>query len=399
MTLFNAADGPPRQLSLVKLSAEIARSLATVGRVSVEGEVHKPTKRPSGGVYFTLRDRVAQVQVWCPPARAARCRAVNGERVQATGVLKYDNEWGRVQFVADEVVPVGAGAVAAAVADARRRLGADGLLDRPRRAVPMLPRLIGVVCGSEAAVRGDIESVIAARFPGYPVEFAEVQVSGAGASESVIAALVAFDARADVDVIILARGGGDATQLLTFSDEALCRAIAAASTVVVSAIGHEGDRPLCDEVADLRCGTPSMAAAAVVPDRADLHRELERWAERLGAAVTRRIDAAFRQLAAVDRDRALDDGLRVAADRLARAGSRLAFVQPARRLGESRATLAGLRRQLDALDPVRVLERGYAVVRLGDGAVVRSSGQLVAGASLDVQLAAGGATVTVEGIR
>jgi exodeoxyribonuclease VII large subunit len=322
-------------------------------------------------VYFTLRDRASQISVWCSPSRASRCRTVNGERVCVTGSLRYQNEWGQLQFEADEVVPVGAGAVAAAVADARRRLAAAGLLDRPRRPIPRLPEIIGVVCGSEAAVRADIESVIAGRFPGYPVEFAEVPVSGAGAADSVIAALRAFDARPEIQVIILARGGGDATQLLTFSDEELCRVVGGAATAVVSAIGHEGDRPLCDEVADLRCGTPSMAAAAVVPSRVELERALDDLLQHARAAVEQRRGQAITRLDAVAPARALDAGLGVASARLGRALARFELVHPDRLMRSATDRLGAAHRQMEALAPARVLERGYAVVRRADGTVVR----------------------------
>lgn len=396
MTLFPAADAPPRRLSLIKLSSEIARSVAGIGRVTVEGEVHKPSRSRGGGVYFTLRDRVAQVSVWCGPARVARCRTVQGERVAVTGLLTYKNEWGSLQFDAEEVVPVGAGAVAAAIAEARQRLAASGLLDRPRRPIPRLPQMIGVVCGTDAAVRADIESVVMARFPGYPVDFAEVAVSGAGAAESVIGALRAFDARAEVDVIILARGGGDATQLLTFSDEQLCRAIGESSTPVVSAIGHEGDRPLCDEVADLRCGTPSIAAAAVVPVRAELEHALDRLLDQAYAAVEHRHARAAGHLEAIVPARALDAGLNVATARLARAGARFDLVHPRRAADAATARLGAARRQMDALAPARVLERGYAVVRRADGSVVREPADVHADDDVDVQVAGGrfGARVT-----
>ncbi|MDQ3756625.1 MAG: exodeoxyribonuclease VII large subunit, partial [Actinomycetota bacterium] len=245
LPLFDQATGP-RRVSLVRLSAEVARATAAIGRVAVEGEVVKPSQHP-GGVYFTLRDRSAQVSVRCPANRLSRCHVAPGERVLVTGALNWLNDRGQLQLVAEEVAPVGEGAIAALVEQVRARLAADGLLGRPPRPIPRLPRGIGVVCGAEAAVRADIESVVAARFPGYPVLFVETNVSGPGAAEAVTRTLEALDERPDVDVIVLARGGGDAAQMLPFSDELLCRAIAAARTPVVSAIGHDGDRPLCDE--------------------------------------------------------------------------------------------------------------------------------------------------------
>jgi exodeoxyribonuclease VII large subunit len=378
-----------RRLSLVRLSTEIAKAIAPVGRFAVEGEVHRPSRGASGRVWFTLRDRRSQIAVTCPPSRARRCRAVAGERVSVTGRLEWTTDQGRLQLVAEEVTPVGAGAVAAAIADARRRLQAEGLLDVRRRPIPRLPEVIGVICGTEAAVRADIESVVADRYPGYPVEFVEVTVSGAGAAEAIVRALRALDARPEVEVIVLARGGGDAPQLLPFSDEELCRAVAAASTAIVSAIGHEGDRPLCDEVADLRCGTPSLAAGAVVPDRAALESELARLGGAAGATLDQRLAAAGRQLAAVDRDSALVAGLDVARGRLERAVGRLDVLHPGRRVTEAGQLLESRRLRLEALSPVRVLERGYAVVRDADGAVVRDAAAMSEGAHVDVQLAAG----------
>src|SRR3954447_24988645 len=324
-TLFG--DGEPaavRRVSLVKLSSEVARSISAIGRVQVEGEVHRPTRGGRGAMYFTLRDRAAQISVVCPAARASRCRAVAGERVAVTGTLSWAPDRGQLSLVADEVVPVGEGAIAAMIADARRRLAADGLLDRPRRPLPLLPATIGVVCGNEAAVRADIESVVAVRFPGYPMRFEEVTVSGAGAVDAVIGALQRLDERPDVEVIVLARGGGDATQLLPFSAEDLCRAVCACGTPVVSAIGHEGDRPLCDEVADHRFGTPSLAAAAVVPSRVDLEDDLDRMWATVDGLLERRLGAAETRLQGVDRERALLSGLEVARARLERSAYRLA---------------------------------------------------------------------------
>ncbi len=411
-------DGGVRRLSLVRLSSEIARSLAVIGRVAVEGEVVMPRSHP-GGVYFTLKDRTAQLSVRCPGPRAGRWRIVAGERVLVSGTATWLNDRGQLQFVADEVVPVGEGAIAAAIEDRRARLGADGLLTRPRRPLPMLPAVIGVVCGTEAAVRADIESVVAVRFPGYPMAWVPTNVSGPGAADAIANAVGVLDARPDVEVIVLARGGGDAAQMLPFSDEALCRVICACSTPVVSAVGHERDRPLCDEVADHRYGTPSLAAAAVVPSLHDLRTVLDRLRLQRDEMAGRRFAVAAARLAAVDRERAVRTGFDVARSRLEQAGARTRLMHPARavasaglrldrvdwrapaqrRCGQELHRLTAARRHLDALSPARVLERGYAVVRDGDGAVVRDAAAVVAGASLDVQLAAGGLAVRVDQVR
>lgn len=394
MELF--PDEGVRAVSLSRLSGEIAKAVAPIGRVAVEGEVHRPSRGATGRIWFTLRDRRVQISVTCPANRARRCRAVAGERVSVVGRLEWTPDRGQLQLVAEEVTPVGAGAVAAAIADARRRLAADGLLEAPRRPIPTLPELTGVICGTDAAVRADIESVVADRFPGYPIEFVEVTVSGAGAPEAITRALLALDARADIDVIVLARGGGDAPQLLPFSDEDLCRAVAACRTPVVSAIGHEGDRPLCDEVADLRCGTPSLAAAAVVPSRAELESELARMMGAAEGALERRLATAASTLAAVDRHRALVAGLDVARTRLDRAVVRLEVLHPERRVAEARQLLEARRLRLEALSPARVLERGYAIVRTDDGVVVRDAAALAAGDGIDVQLASGRVAATVR---
>jgi len=393
-----------RRVSLVRLSSELARSLAGIGKVAVEGEVHKPntgtgtgsgsgtgrgTRRTGGRTWFTLRDRASQVSVTVPASKAKRARVVAGERVQVTGVLEWVSGWGALQLVADEVVPVGEGAVAAMIAEARDKLRADGLLDRPRRPMPLLPRVIGVVCGTDAAVRHDIESVVAARFAGYPVVFREVAVSGPGAVDAVCFAIDDLAQHDGVDVIVLARGGGDTTQLLPFSDETLCRAVAASPVPVVSAIGHERDRPLCDEVADLRCGTPSLAAAAVVPDRSALAHRIDSARQRAATAIERRSDHAARRLAAVDRDRAILTGVDRARSRLDRAHERLALVGPSRALPAAKARLDAHRKHLDALSPQRVLERGYAVVRAADGSVVRDATAIGKGARVDVHVAKG----------
>ena len=388
MELFAANELGPRRVTLVRLSGEIARNLAPIGRIAVDGEVHS-ARRAGSRLYFTLRDRNARLAVTVPSGRMKHCRAADGEHVRVTGSLEWDNQRGSLRLEAQAVEPIGEGAVAAVVNQARAMLAAEGILARRRRPIPSLPRMIAVVCGQEAAVRKDIEAVVLDRFPGYPVVFRVTSVSGPGASEGIAAAVAEVDSWPEVDVIVLARGGGDATELLPFSDETLCRAVARCRAAVVAAIGHDGDRPLIDEVVDLRCGTPSIAAAAVIPNEADLRAALDDTLVRGRAALDWRLESAERRLAIGDPARALAAGVDKAASRLERAAASLRLRHPSGRLREEIARLDGRRRVLDALDPVRVLERGFAIVRTAVGDVVRDVKALAAGDVLRIQVATG----------
>jgi exodeoxyribonuclease VII large subunit len=401
---------------LVRLAGEIARSLADIGRVAVEGEVYRPQTYRAGRTYFTLRDRAAQMPVSFSARVARRCRAVDGERVLVVGALVWGNDRGQLVLEAEEVVPIGAGAVAAMIAETRARLAVEGLLDRPRRRVPRLPRVIGVLCGSEAAVRQDIESVVAARFPGYPLDVEETTVSGPGAALSIIDALRRLSGRPQVDVVVLARGGGDATALLPWSDEELCRAVAACRVPVVSAIGHESDRPLCDEVADLRCGTPSIAAHAVVPDRHQLEAELAALVQAAARLVDRRSEMGGERLARAEVSGALAAGRQRAASRLQHAADRLDWAHPgpslqscrrrldrcdwrrpmAAKLQSSRGRAEALGRHARSLSPQHVIERGFAVVRRLDGTVVRRPEQVGPGELVELTVARGLISARVE---
>jgi exodeoxyribonuclease VII large subunit len=412
------ASRAPRQVTLVRLSGEIARSLGGVGRVAVEGEVYRPTISKGGWVFFTLRDRAAQIEVKVPASIARQSRVVAGDRVCVVGGLQWANDRGQVHLAAEEVTPVGAGAIAALIAETRQRLAGDGLLDRPHRPIPLLPALVGVVCGSDAAVRKDIESVASARCRGYPIHFEETTVTGPGAALSIVEALVAVGSRPGVEVVILARGGGDAPSLLPWSSEEVCRAVAACPVPVVSAIGHEGDRPLCDEVADLRCGTPSLAATAVLPDLDWIAARLDAGLRAAETGVRAALETGDRRLGAVDTRRALEAGLDRAGARLERAGWRLAGAHPRGRvqagqarletlgwrrltwetLGRAEGRLAAEKRHLRVLSPQRTLDRGYAVVTGPDGSVTRRAGDLAVGDTIAVRLAAGRLSAAVTEI-
>ena len=390
MTLFEAAEvaNEPRRVSLVRLAGEITRGLSPIGKISVDGEVHS-SKAYNTRRYFTLRDRNARVSVTVASRNVRHCTCEDGEAVRVTGVLVWEPQRGELRFDATSVEPRGEGAVAAVVNAARERLQSEGVLDRVRRDLPRLPRVIGVICGQEAAVRKDIESVIAARFPGYPVVFRLAPVSGPSAATALVDAVIDLDERDDVDVIVLARGGGDATELLPFSDEDLCRAVGRCATPTVSAIGHDGDRPLLDEVADYRCGTPSIAAALVVPSEAEMRGELDYLVDHALSTAQTRLERAGQRLDAQTPARALDAAIDKATQRLERAESRLLNAHPKLRIDACAARLDGYTGTLHALDPARVLDRGYAVVRNAAGEVVRNAAHVTVGDVLRITVAAG----------
>lgn len=419
MSLFEDAPGDsPRRVTLVRLAGEIARCVAGVGPIVVEGEVYRPTTTKGGWVYFTLRDRAAQIDVKMPAAVVRRYKPAPGERVEVAATLQWSNERGQLALLAQGVTPVGAGAIAALIEATRAALGADGLLDRPRRPIPMLPSAIGVVCGADAAVRKDIESVVAARCPGYPVVFFETTVSGPTASRGIVEGIRTLSSDPAVEVIVLARGGGDAPSLLPWSTEEVCRAAAACPVPVVSAIGHESDRPLCDEVADLRCPTPSLAATAVVPDVAGLMRRVDEALADVAWAVQQCAGRAEHRLAAVQTRLALTGRLEQAAFRFERATIRLEGGHPRRALRLAEDRLAGTPwrrhvweelgraagrldsevRHLRALSPQRTLERGYAVVTAADGTVIRRAADLSPGDAIDVRLAEGSLVASISSL-
>lgn len=427
MSLFDVeavGNEEPRQLTLVRLSREVIDRLTGIGRVQVEGEVHG-VKTYASGVAFTLRDRAARISVWWSAGgrNAGQCRVTEGQSARVVGRVQFEPGRGSLRLAAEEALPTGAGAVAELVAEARSRLAAAGVLDRARRVLPRLPAAVGVVCGREAAVRRDIESVVTARWPGYPIRFCEVGVSGPAAGQSIAEGVARLCADPTVEVVILARGGGDAADLLPWSEEALCRTISEAPVPVVSAIGHEEDRPLCDEVADLRCGTPSLAATAVIPDRDLLWAELDGWIAQAEAATEVAAERARRRLAALAPGRALDaraaaerhrlgraaDALdhhhprgraALARQRLDRASESAANYHPRVAVARARSMLGSLEREREALSHVRVLERGYAVVRpVGGGPALRDSDGAAVGDRLEITLAKGSLLAAVEEAR
>jgi exodeoxyribonuclease VII large subunit len=349
----------------------------------VEGEVTELKRNARwASVFFTLKDPATGA---CVPASIDRRRfdrleldLADGERVHVLGRGELYEAKGALSFRAVTIERFGLGAHLAAIERLRRTLAAEGLFaDARKRPLPRFPRAVGLLTGTDAAARGDILTAITTRFPPARVVVAETRVQGRGAAEAIVRSLRALAAHPEVDVVVVARGGGSFEDLLPFSAEAVVRAVAASPVPVVSAVGHEQDTPLCDLAADARASTPTAAVRLVVPDLDELVGGLERSRASLEQSVRR----------LVQRDREL----------LGRLSERLRAA-PALLLERRRAAVELAGGRLRALSPQATVERGYAIVRAG-GAVVRDAASVSAGERIDVELAAGALGARVEDVR
>jgi exodeoxyribonuclease VII large subunit len=360
----------------------VAQYLKNLPTVWVEGEVTELRRHERwASVFFSLKDPAdgSSLGVTMPRGQfdGLRLGLVDGERVHVYGRPELYELRGDLRLRALTIERFGVGAHLAALERLKTKLAAEGLFAADRkRALPLLPRRIGLVTGNDAAAKRDVITTIQARFPAADVLVAETYVQGPRAAAGVVAALQELCAQPGVDVIVLARGGGSFENLLPFSDERLVRAVASCPVPIVSAVGHEQDTPLCDLAADVRASTPTMAGKLVVPDVAELSAGLLRSRDALGRCVQR----------ALDRD----------AQRLARSAARL-HNAPALLVERKRASLASTAGRLRALSPKATLKRGYAIVR-ADSKLVASPAELAPGDRVDVELAEGAFGARVEDV-
>jgi exodeoxyribonuclease VII large subunit len=399
MALETSAEAPVPVRTMLRLVGDWVGKL---GRVWVEGQIAELNKRGST-VYLTLRDPLAavSVRVICPRTVFDLTDPPPGPGARVVVFAKPDFNTTRGSFAltAIEVRQVGIGELLARLERLRKELAAEGLFTAERkRRPPFLPRVIGLICGRDSAAERDVRRTAAARWPAVQFRVEQVAVQGSQAVPDVIDALHRLDSDADIDVIIITRGGGSVEDLLPFSDESLVRAVAACRTPVVSAIGHEQDSPLLDYVADVRASTPTDAAKRVVPDvseqlalidqlrgraRRCLAGQLDRERAWLAAAVSRPVLASpVREL-----DR-LEEKIRAMTERAQRAVS-AQLDRTARDLEHTRARLL-------TLSPASTLRRGYAIVQRPDSTVVRTATQVEDGETLTVRFAEDQLTATVK---
>jgi exodeoxyribonuclease VII large subunit len=392
------------------VTRKIAEWIHRLGWVWVEGQLTQVTARPGTATAFlTLRDpsEASSLTLTAPVGmvRGAEPPLADGTRVVVRGRPSFYPPRGTLSLRVAEIRPVGVGELLERIERLRTQLAAEGLFDPARkRRPPVLPGVIGLVTGRASAAERDVCSNARARWPAARFEIHNVAVQGSLAVPQMVAALEALDADPGVEVIVLARGGGSVEDLLAFSDEALCRAVARSRTPVISAVGHETDTPLSDHVADLRASTPTGAGRCVVPDLAEETARIGQLRGRARRALAGWVDGERRRLTALRSRPVLADPCGPLARRRAEVGVLRGRAQNAavRRVADGRVELAAMRARLATLGPAATLSRGYAVVQHrnagGEFAVLRSAAGVAGGDELRVRLADGTVAATVTGV-
>jgi exodeoxyribonuclease VII large subunit len=443
-----AEPAPPPLYTVAQLSSRIHSSLQELGRVRVEGEIAQKKRTASGHVYFDLKDEGARLacKIWQSQVpRVLRIELAEGAQVIAWGRLDLYAPQGSYSLIVDRLEPLGLGALLAQLEQRKSELKARGWFAR-KRALPSFPGVIGLVTSRDGAALRDFLRTRSLRWPGYPVRLVHTSVQGPGAAESIAAALRALDA-SGVDVIAVVRGGGSLEDLWAFNELVVAEALWDARVPVVTGIGHETDTTLADLVADHRAHTPTDAAQALIPDRAELCARIARAGNYLGEAFERAFAERAERYAALAARPVLRDAAWILGERtrtlralharldgalqgqlgrrratLARAHALLARRTPAAELARrtQRLTTAQIKltgavqralerrtnalavkaRSLEAVSPLAVLARGYAIVRRAEGgaALVDAAG-LAPGDALETRLAHGTFRSKVESVQ
>ncbi|MGH3558710.1 MAG: exodeoxyribonuclease VII large subunit [Mycobacterium sp.] len=402
----NSAENPwPVRTVAVRVAGWIDK----LGTVWVEGQLTQINMRPNAKtVFMVLRDPAADMSLTVTCSRdlvlGAPVKLAEGIQVVVCGKPNFYTGRGTFSLRLSEIRAVGIGELLARIERLRRLLDAEGLFDsRLKRPIPFLPTMVGLITGRASAAEHDVTTVAAARWPAVRFAVRNTAVQGPNAVPQIVEALRELDADPDVDVIVMARGGGSVEDLLPFSDETLCRAIAACRTPVVSAVGHEPDNPVCDLVADLRAATPTDAAKRIVPDTAAEQHLLDDMRRRSAQALRNWVAREQRALAQLRSRPVLAEpltALTVRADEVRRARS--AVRRDITRLVAAETERVGhLAARLATLGPAATLTRGYAVVQTipvsGPATVLRTVDDAPAGTRLRVRVADGAVAAMSEG--
>jgi exodeoxyribonuclease VII large subunit len=373
----NSAENP---FPVRAVAIRVAGWIDKLGTVWVEGQLAQINMRAdSKTVFMVLRDPAADMSLTVTCSRdlvlSAPVKLAEGTQVVVCGKPSFYTGRGTFSLRLSEIRAVGVGELLARIDRLRRLLDAEGLFDaRLKRPIPFLPNMIGLITGRASAAERDVTTVASARWPAVHFAVRNTAVQGTNAVPQIVEALRELDRNPDVDVIVMARGGGSVEDLLPFSDETLCRAIAACTTPVISAVGHEPDNPLCDLVADLRAATPTDAAKKVVPDTAAEQRLLDDLRRRSAQALRNWVSREQRALAQLRSRPVLAEpltALTTRAEEIHRARS--AVRRDITRLVAAETERVGhLAARLATLGPAATLARGYAIVQTVAQAVVQT---------------------------
>jgi exodeoxyribonuclease VII large subunit len=432
--------------SVADLDRRLKRAVeGATADVWIEGEISGAKPAPSGHVYFCLKDEREDAVIDCVMYRSSPVRArrlvVDGARVQLRGRATVWAPRGRLQFMADVARPAGRGALLEALENLKMKLAAEGLFGPDRkRPLPVHPTVVGVVTSASGAAIHDIAKV-AFRRGGVRIVLSSTVVQGPNAADRVVAAIERLERLTELDVIIVGRGGGSADDLMVFNEEAVVRKVAGCRVPVVSAVGHEVDVTLTDMAADARAATPSQAAEMVVPDERAMTRRLGELRSRLVRSMRTRLAEDEATLASLrsrfvhfrftlaEREQRMDDvtqrleqAVRRAAARrrgeLERLHRRLASRHPRSviatsraalgplevrlegalraRLGRGRAALGERLARLDAMSPLAVLARGYAIATTASGRAIRAASEVTAGQTVSIRVHRGAFSAKVD---
>ena len=374
-----------------------------LGSICVRGELSNYKVYPSGHHYFTMKDAEGALRcvMFRGSASKLRFRPENGMKVLALGRVTVFPRDGAYQLYCDALTPDGVGDLHVAFEQLKAKLHAEGLFDSAcKKPLPRYPHRIAIVTSAAGAAVRDMLRILGKRYPLAKVILLPVRVQGAEAPAE-IAGAIRYANRFDIaDVMIIGRGGGSIEDLWAFNDERVARAVYESEIPIVSAVGHEPDVTISDFVADLRAATPSNGAELVAPDQAELRKQLRSLQDRMSGAITSQMNLKRQRLDALHRSRALQSPLNYYQDKrmLLDYQQKQLVLTTQRCLSAARARFAGCAAALDAMSPLKVLARGYAMVQKEDGTVVRSCGDVHNQDTLTVSVADGRISAVVTAV-
>lgn len=374
-----------------------------LSNVCVRGELSNYKIYPSGHHYFTLKDSESSLRcvMFKSSASKLRFRPENGMSVTVYGRVAVYPRDGAYQLYCSAIMPEGAGDLQIAFEQLKAQLASEGLFDRShKKALPQFPKRIAIITSSAGAAIHDMIRILGHRWPMAQVVLLPVRVQGVEAPLEIAGAIRYANEFKVADVIITGRGGGSMEDLWAFNDERVARAIYASELPVISAVGHEPDVTISDYVADVRASTPSNAAEIVVPDWHDIQDSLDSYGIRADQALRKKLVSLSERLESYRNKRVLTDPAAYIDNRrieLDHVRDRLAAAEE-RNLSKCRQNFVALTAALDAMSPLRVMSRGYAIAERNDGAVVRSTDMLNAGDSITLRLLDGRADCLVRSV-